>query len=559
MKKNSTKIDLNKIISSFSRTNNDRFSTKAVLKKPEATQLELDHQRLKKQEQLLRKDMGKQRIKQLKMANEDEDKTIHRLEKLLKIDKSKSKSKKRGIPKMFNDGLDYALEMCLPENIEKMYAAAKEAADAEEQSDSEWQEDFAMATGDADDVDQMLQSNTTSNSKMNNSAKKSMAKRSSMDNENNDSSNSSSTRQKASAKKRYERLREIEAKYFGDELASDLSDVDSEFEQSADESEAASSDNEANSGSDDGTDDDSAPEEIGTITKSSKKRKLVKSIQKSITKHDDDDNDQATDSSDMESDLNDSDMMESEDGEQNDDDNDDGDGDSEMGEQKPEIWEDIYGRKRDKDGNVINEHANERIMENVDGKYIPPHQRARLAAAAAAKASKAGAASADNEMDPKRIEKLMRLKRLLKGQLNRLSEANMHKIANELDNFYMQNSRHDMNTTLSTLISDALISPALAPERMVMEHTMLIAALHANVGTEVGANLLETLVDRFHQMIETGIEQYDVEDKTLDNVVFVLCHMYTFKVSKIETVASFFSQNNVFLFSCIDLSSSFNL
>lgn len=135
----------------------------------------------------------------------------------------------------------------------------------------------------------------------------------------------------------------------------------------------------------------------------------------------------------------------------------------------------------------------------------------------------------------------------------------MHKIANELDNLYMQNSRHDMNTTLSTLICDALISPAIAPERMVMEHAMLIAALHANVGTEVGANLLETLVDRFHQMTENGIEQYDVEDKTLDNVVFTLCHMYTFKVS-----ASFFHNQirnriypNFILF--IDLSPSFNL
>lgn len=134
-------------------------------------------------------------------------------------------------------------------------------------------------------------------------------------------------------------------------------------------------------------------------------------------------------------------------------------------------------------------------------------------------------------MDPKRKEKLMRLKRLLKGQLNRLSEANMHRITSELDNLYMQNSRHDMNTTLTALIRDALITHVLAPERMVMEHALLIAALHANVGTEVGANLLESLVDRFHQMIENGIEQYDVEDKTLDNVIFVMCHMYTFKVS----------------------------
>lgn len=507
------------------------FSKKSVLKKPEATQLELDHLRLKKQEQLLRKDMGKQRIKQLKLANEDEDKTIHRLEKLLKIDKTKNKSKKRGVPKMFNDGLDYALEMCLPENIEKMYAAAKEAADAEqEQSGDEWQEDFAMATGDADNIDTMEKETKTSVKK---SGRESLSVK--------DVDNGENSEREVAAKKRYDRLREIEAKYFGDELASDLSDVDSEFERSESEAESSGIQEEmvSGSGSDD-DDDDSAPEEIGTITKSSKKRKLEKAVRKSITKHAKNHDDEAVDpdSSDMESDP--SDMMDTLDADENSkngghsDDNDDDDGEM---DEKPQVWEDIYGRKRDKAGNVINEHGNGSIMgvttENTNGKYIPPHQRARIsaAAAAAAEASKAGCSSA-NEMDPRRVEKLMRLKRLLKGQLNRLSEANMHKIATELDNLYMQNSRHDMNTTLSTLICDALISPALAPERMAMEHAMLIAALHANVGTEVGANLLETLVDRFHQMIEMGIEQYDVEDKTLDNVVFILCHMYTFKVSK---------------------------
>lgn len=101
----------------------------------------MDHQRLKAQENSLRKDMNKQRVKQLKLFNKVEDKTIRRLEKLLKLDKNKSK---RDVPKMFHDGLDYALEVCLPENMEKMYAAAKERANADLLSDDEWQEDFAL-------------------------------------------------------------------------------------------------------------------------------------------------------------------------------------------------------------------------------------------------------------------------------------------------------------------------------------------------------------------------------------------------------------------------------
>lgn len=479
--------------------------------------MELDHQRLKKQEQMLRKDMGKQRVKQLKIANEDEDKTIHKLEKLLKIDKSKSK---KGIPRMFHDGLDYALEMCLPENIEKMYAAAKEAANADQQSDSEWQEDFAMATGEFEEEQQQ-------------GAKKGK-KSQQVDTK-------IAEQRKIVEKKKASNLRKIESKYFGasdDELASDLDDVDSEFERSEQEDEGSDLGEEDSEGefgeecteSENNESDDEAPEEIATVSKASKKRQLEKTKAKAAAKQAIVSEDDEFDDSDLGED---SDFEASSDDEpklkvpkvskNEDDDNSDFDSDAEShgNEEKPEIWEDIYGRKRDKAGNVINEKLTD--IENNSGKYVPPHMRARLAAEA----------NADNvNMDPKRREKLLRLKRLLKGQLNRLSEANMHKISSEIDSLYMQNSRNDMNTTLSTLICDALISHALAPERMVMEHSLLIAALHANVGTEVGANLLENLVDRFHQMLDSGIQQYDVEDKTLDNVIFVLCHMYTFKVSQ---------------------------
>lgn len=500
------------------------FFSKPV-KKP-ATQLELDHERLLKQEQMLRKDMGKQRVKQLKMANEDEDKTIHRLEKLLKINKSKSK---KGIPNMFNDGLDYALEMCLPENVEKMYAAAKEAADAEQQSDSEWQEDFAVATGDADPkpIEKSYKKATKSKPEK-----------------------SKSTAKKASAPKKVSQLRQIDS---DDELASDLSDMDSEFERSDNDSELADTDlddfeNGIDSEDDDDDDDvsdfdenvddddDDAPEEIHTVTKSSNKRRLEKLKAKSAQKSESsDENESDNESNDLDMNSSDADsdgepeqkVRKNMDNMDSDVDNDSDESDeSHQNEEKPDIWEDIYGRKRDKQGNVITESSNETGLSNDTGKYIPPHLRARMAAEAAN-----GMADVDVEMDPKRKEKLMRLKRLLKGQLNRLSEANMHKISSEIDSLYMQNSRYDMNTTLTILISDALISHALAAERMVMEHALLVAALHANVGTEVGANMLENLVDRFHKMLQHGIDQYDVEDKTLDNVLFFLCHMYTFKVN----------------------------
>lgn len=43
-----------------------------------------------------------------------------------------------------------------------------------------------------------------------------------------------------------------------------------------------------------------------------------------------------------------------------------------------------------------------------------------------------------------------------------------------------------MNETVTNVIIESVISPAVTPERLVMEHVLLVALLHSNVGTEVG-------------------------------------------------------------------------
>lgn len=76
---------------------------------------------------------------------------------------------------------------------------------------------------------------------------------------------------------------------------------------------------------------------------------------------------------------------------------------SEETEDNKGLWEDIYGRQRDEEGNVISK------------KYVPP--AARVASTNI---------SVDNE-------KTRRLEKQLKGILNRLAEQNMHTIANQVN------------------------------------------------------------------------------------------------------------------------------
>lgn len=70
-----------------------------------------------------------------------------------------------------------------------------------------------------------------------------------------------------------------------------------------------------------------------------------------------------------------------------------------------DTWEDIYGRKRDKEGNIIHNTS----------RYVPPAVRAITM----------------HNMNLN-DEKLLSLKKQLKGCLNRVTEQNMYSIANQV-------------------------------------------------------------------------------------------------------------------------------
>lgn len=96
-----------------------------------------------------------------------------------------------------------------------------------------------------------------------------------------------------------------------------------------------------------------------------------------------------------------------------------------------------------------------------------------------------------------------------------------------MEELYMNNSRNDMNDTLTSLVMESVISNVITPERLLMEHVLLITILHANVGTEVGAHFLQTIVKKFDEYHKDG---HPVENKMLDNTVNVIAQLYNFKL-----------------------------
>nr|XP_020507731.1 nucleolar MIF4G domain-containing protein 1 [Labrus bergylta] len=139
------------------------------------------------------------------------------------------------------------------------------------------------------------------------------------------------------------------------------------------------------------------------------------------------------------------------------------------------------------------------------GKYVPPHLR--------------GAG------DDKRRAELEKLKRNVKGLVNRLSEPNMASISGQLEELYMSCSRKDMNDTLTEVLLAACVTPSLMPDRLLMEHVLLVSILHHTVGLEVGAHFLETVVRKFDEAYKNP-----AESKECDNLVAIVGHLYNFQV-----------------------------
>ncbi|KAJ1917307.1 suppressor of glycerol defect [Mycoemilia scoparia] len=157
-------------------------------------------------------------------------------------------------------------------------------------------------------------------------------------------------------------------------------------------------------------------------------------------------------------------------------------------------------------------------------KYIPPSLRAKMM----------GQDSND--------QKLMKIRRLVQGQINRLSESNMESIIGEIENIYFRFSRGDVNEILTRAVIQSIRSRIHMLGTFLCINAAFVSAIYKIVGLEAGANLVQSLMEQFEDTFNSNIEHINKANGAVDedfamnmgkdctNLVAFLSELYNFKV-----------------------------
>ena len=124
---------------------------------------------------------------------------------------------------------------------------------------------------------------------------------------------------------------------------------------------------------------------------------------------------------------------------------------------------------------------------------------------------------------------LSHLSRRLQGYLNRLSEANMVSILEDVETFYRSHPRRSVTDTLLSLLLGLLSDPAILSDSFIILHAGFIAAVYKIIGTDFGAQAVQIIYKDFEKNY-AAISSQGGNGKKLTNVISLLAELYNFQV-----------------------------
>ena len=126
-------------------------------------------------------------------------------------------------------------------------------------------------------------------------------------------------------------------------------------------------------------------------------------------------------------------------------------------------------------------------------------------------------------------EELQRLRRQLLGLLNRLSEANLKSILNEVEKLYRNHPRQHVSSTLIDLLMSLLCDPTSLEDTFVILHAGFVAAIYRTMGVDFGAQIVQRIVQDFDSIYLLHSNGRS-SGKQLTNLISLLAELYNFQV-----------------------------
>ncbi|EFE37996.1 hypothetical protein TRV_07329 [Trichophyton verrucosum HKI 0517] len=128
-------------------------------------------------------------------------------------------------------------------------------------------------------------------------------------------------------------------------------------------------------------------------------------------------------------------------------------------------------------------------------------------------------------------EALIRVRRQLQGQLNKLSEANLISILSEIEKIYQDHPRKIVTTTLIDLLLALVADRSTLNDTFVILHAAFISAVYKVIGMDFGAELVQRVVEKFDEIYEDkNSSDHASKSKILSNLMSLLSHLYNFHV-----------------------------
>ncbi|BFZ59229.1 suppressor of glycerol defect [Saitoella coloradoensis] len=218
--------------------------------------------------------------------------------------------------------------------------------------------------------------------------------------------------------------------------------------------------------------------------------------------------------------------LEGDENEEEDDEGDDSDAGSFLGfeeeddEQVPQLVETKRTRP-DPTKPAIDNPAPAPASAATPAKYIPPSQRRLM-----------------GQQSDAKTEELTRLRRVVNGHFNKLSEANMGSIINEFQALYTAHPRHDVNQSITDLVLAIITSRDTLLDTFVILHAGFIAALYRVQGIEFGAFFVQTLVEMYDKHHAAAMQTVSTDGnpsggqggKACTNLIVLLTELYNLQV-----------------------------